>query len=402
MSWRVVLGWAFVAVILAGCSTPPERYAHLRQPPQPPQPPAVVATGVVSPGTPPEIRLVPPIETPVQPTVELPSTVDSTKPETPLTAPGVVRDAGRPEGLVVNPAPSVAVVAGDWVDLGVWLQERGWSSFHPVPHGKDLRQESDGPGGTIAVLPGQKKTWWNGTQVWFGFEPRLEKGRIKIHRLDLAAHCLPLMSGSVATDLTARSVVIDAGHGGRNAGTRSISGNRFEKEFTLDWALRLGALLEARGWKVTLTRTNDVDLSLAERVDLTEATDAVLFLSLHFNSAFPNREAAGLETYSVTPKGMASHVVRDFADEPTRNFPNNAHDAVNLRLALAVQRSLLSMTGQADRGVRRARFMDVLRWQNRPAILIEGGYLSSPQEAARIQSPEFRQKLAEAVAAALP
>jgi N-acetylmuramoyl-L-alanine amidase len=46
--------------------------------------------------------------------------------------------------------------------------------------------------------------------------------------------------------------------------------------------------------------------------------------------------------------------------------------------------------------------MDVLRWQNRPSILVEGGYLSNPAEAARIQQPEFRQKLAEAVAAALP
>ena len=51
-----------------------------------------------------------------------------------------------------------------------------------------------------------------------------------------------------------------------------------------------------------------------------------------------------------------------------------------------------------DRGVRRARFIDVLRGQNRPAILIEGGYLSNPAEAAKIESPEFRQKLAEAVA----
>lgn len=405
MSWRVVLGWALVAMILgAGCSTPQERFAHL---PQPRLPSAGVSAEVGAPAIPPELPPVPPAEIPPKPAVELPISKDDTTTATPPKD-AEVREAVRSEGMTLNPAGAPAgvagagVIAGDWVDLGAWLQERGWSSFHPVPHGKDLRHESDGPGGTIAVIPGQKKTWWNGTQVWFGFDPRLEKGRIKIHRLDLAAHCLPLMSGSVATDLLVRSVVIDAGHGGRNVGTRSIAGNRFEKEFTLDWALRLKALLEARGWKVTLTRTNDVDLSLAERVDLTEASDAALFLSLHFNSAFPNRDPAGLETYSVTPKGMASHVIRDYADEPARSFPNNAYDAVNLRLALAVHRAVLAVTGQADRGVRRARFMDVLRWQNRPAILIEGGYLSSPPEAARIQSPEFRQKLAEAVAGALP
>ena len=58
-------------------------------------------------------------------------------------------------------------------------------------------------------------------------------------------------------------------------------------------------------------------------------------------------------------------------------------------------------TGEDDRGVRRARFIGVLRGQHRPAVLIEGGYLSNPHEARRIGTPEFRQKLAETVAAAL-
>jgi len=404
MSWRVVPVWALFAVILGGCSTPPERYAHLPQ-----ARPTLVPRGadVAEPGIPMEIRAVPPEETPPKVAVDVDRAAPP-KPAVPSTAPGVLSEGTRPDGVVVPPeggvpgVGAVQVMGGDWVDLGAWLQERGWSSFHPVPHGKEVRHESDGPGGTVALMPGQKKTWWNGTQVWFGFEPILDKGRIKIHRRDLESHCLPLISGSVVADVTVRSVVIDAGHGGRNVGTRSVAGNRLEKEFTLDWALRLAGLLEKRGWKVTLTRTNDVDVTLAERVDLAEASDAKLFVSLHFNSAFPNREAAGLETYSVTPKGMASHVVRDYPDEPTRTFPNNAHDPANLRIALAVHRAVLGITGQVDRGVRRARFMDVLRWQNRPAILIEGGYLSSPQEAARIQSPEFRQKLAEAVASALP
>ena len=63
--------------------------------------------------------------------------------------------------------------------------------------------------------------------------------------------------------------------------------------------------------------------------------------------------------------------------------------------------ALLRGTGEEDRGVRRARFMDVLHGHSHPAILIEGGYLSNPREAKRIEDPEFRQKLAEAVAAAL-
>ena len=54
-----------------------------------------------------------------------------------------------------------------------------------------------------------------------------------------------------------------------------------------------------------------------------------------------------------------------------------------------------------DRGVRHARYIEVLRGQKRPAVLIEGGYLSNPKEAGKIESPEFREKLAEAVANAL-
>ena len=76
----------------------------------------------------------------------------------------------------------------------------------------------------------------------------------------------------------------------------------------------------------------------------------------------------------------------------------NAFDEQNFLLALQLHRALLKATGQADRAVRRARFQTVLQGQRRPAVLIEGGYLSSPAEARRIADPAFRQKLAEAVA----
>ena len=97
---------------------------------------------------------------------------------------------------------------------------------------------------------------------------------------------------------------------------------------------------------------------------------------------------------------MASHLVREYPDEIGRVFPNNTHDAANLRLAVEIHHDVIAASGSEDRGVRHARFMDVLRWQNRPAVLVEGGYLSNPEEARRIQTPEFRQRLAEGVAAA--
>ena len=163
----------------------------------------------------------------------------------------------------------------------------------------------------------------------------------------------------------------------------------------------LKPLLEARGWEVRMTRSEDTSAELSGRVAIAEQAGAALFVSLHFNSGFPNTQAAGLETYCLTPRGLPSNVTRDFPDDASQAWPNNAFDAANLRLAFRVHRRLLAATGAADRGVKRARFMGVLRGQNRPAILVEGGYLSNPEEARKIGTPAYRQKLAEAVAGAL-
>lgn len=262
-----------------------------------------------------------------------------------------------------------------------------------------MRWDVDGPAGTWSFMPGSKGALWNGIQVWLGFEPRLLAGRLSIHRLDVDHHLAPLASDQTAPPWGKRTVVLDPGHGGRNAGTRSIAGNRFEKEFTLDCAQRLAEALRKKGWTVSLTRTNDADLSLTERVQTTDAAAPDLFISLHFNSAFPGREPAGLETYTVTPQGMTSHVTRNYPDDPTVAFPANRWNDRSLRAATSVHRAVLAGTGMTDRGVRHARFLDVLRWQDRTAILVECGYLSNPAEASRIQSAEFRQRLADAIAA---
>src|SRR4029079_6369708 len=116
--------------------------------------------------------------------------------------------------------------------------------------------------------------------------------------LDLEKTVLPLLLGSQTfVSATNPVIVIDPGHGGENAGTKILLGNYYEKEFTLDWARRLEPLLAAKGWQVFLTRTNDADLALWNRVAFAEAHKARLFLSLHFNSAAPNEVQAGLETY---------------------------------------------------------------------------------------------------------
>ena len=132
------------------------------------------------------------------------------------------------------------------------------------------------------------------------------------------------------------------------------------------------------------------------------AHHADLFVSLHFNSSAPDHKQSVLETYCLTPTGMPSTITRGYPDLTYLNFPVNAYDAGSLWLALRLHSAILRATGEEDRGVRRARFLGVLRGQQCPAILIEGGYLSNAREAAQIENPQFRQKLAEAVAVAIP
>jgi N-acetylmuramoyl-L-alanine amidase len=83
-------------------------------------------------------------------------------------------------------------------------------------------------------------------------------------------------------------------------------------------------------------------------------------------------------------------------------YPNNKYDAENILLAMRVHSSLVKTTGRRDRGVKRARFMTVLREQKRPAILIEGGFLSNPAEAHLIVQANYRERMAQAVCNSLP
>lgn len=193
--------------------------------------------------------------------------------------------------------------------------------------------------------------------------------------------------------------MLDPGHGGVNSGTRSALGE--EKDYTLDWALRTAELLRRHGWEVLLTRSNDRDLSLGDRVLLSNDSGADLFVSLHFNSAGGQERHEGIETYTLTPTGLPSSITREFTDDPSAEFPNNAFDPHNLLLAVRVHQGLLAQTGALDRGVRHARFMGVLRNQQRPAILVEAGYLSNISEARRVHDPNYRQKLAIGLAQAL-
>lgn len=323
--------------------------------------------------------------------------VPATRPSSPVTLQPVTQLPVVAAG--VEPAPTPAL---EWISLETWCRTNGATRWGRFQTATNQGAEVTAPSGMLRLTAGSQQAQWNGLTLWLGFPPVASNGLFLVHSVDLGKNLGPLVESGAPPGPTNRVVVIDPGHGGINAGTRSILGNRFEKDYTLDWALRLQPLLETNGWRVVLTRTNDVDLSLADRVAVADRVQASLFISLHFNSAFPRQDQAGLETFCLTPAGLPSTLTRDFEDDPGKVFPNNEFDAPNLRLALAVHRALLEVSGTADRGVKRARFMGVLRTQSRPAILIEAGYLSNPEEAGRIGRPEHRQQLAEAVSRALP
>jgi len=298
--------------------------------------------------------------------------------------------------------PTNRLVKG-WIPLRKWSEDHNAGPIQRIASGTVPTFALKATNGLLIIRAYDQVAYWNSMEFHLGFAPQIVNGQPMLHVLDVAKNIEPLMHALVLPERTNRLIVIDAGHGGSNLGTKSVADGSYEKEFSLDWARRLAPILETNGWKVLLTRTGDVDMSLTNRVAFADLNKANLFISLHFNAAPSpaDHDEAGIETFCVTPTGMPSTLKRDFEDDSTLVFPNNRFDAENLQYAMQVQRSLLKISGAKDHGVRRARFMTVLRGQNCPAILVEGGYMSNPREARRIADPNYRQKLAEAVAAAL-
>ena len=166
------------------------------------------------------------------------------------------------------------------------------------------------------------------------------------------------------------TVVIDAGHGGFDRG--GIPGQRIpEKEMTLDVAQRLKGLLAASGYRVVMTRDSDVFVPLPTRVAIANSYQNGIFVCIHFNSA-KRIGADGIETYFYS---------RD-----------------SLPLASAVHYFVAGGAPSPNRGVRRRGFY-VLRKTKIPAVLVECGFLTNPNEGQYAQSPSYRQKLAEEIAA---
>ncbi len=165
-------------------------------------------------------------------------------------------------------------------------------------------------------------------------------------------------------------IVVDPGHGGQDPGALGIGGIQ-EKDVILPISSRIAELLQQKGVQAVLTRNSDYFVTLQGRVDMAEKVNADVFVSIHANSAGAGRpDVSGLETYY--------------------------YDS-GLGLAKVVHNSILRSVNVRDRGVRKARFY-VLRKSSMPSILVETGYLTGREDAAKLGNRLYQNQMAEAIA----
>jgi N-acetylmuramoyl-L-alanine amidase len=191
-----------------------------------------------------------------------------------------------------------------------------------------------------------------------------------------------------------RTIVIDPGHGGRDPGIQS--GSHQEKKYALLLAQELRDQLKHAGFDASLTRTRDVYVEKSERPEIARQRGADLFISLHWNGTTVGRnDVKGVQTYCLTPPGAASSNSGDDVSD-VGSKPGNRNDRQNLLLAYDLQKSLVQNLDAEDRGVRRARFA-VLCDAQMPAVLIEGGYMTHPEESKLIYDAGYRRRMAAAI-----
>jgi len=237
----------------------------------------------------------------------------------------------------------------------------------------------------------------NGVQVFIGKPIVAHAGDLWISQKDYEYALAPILTPQVfKAPPKLYHIVLDPGHGGRDPGAENRSLGVNEKLTTLDVAFRLKRMLEDAGYKVTLTREDDRAVGLRERPALANRLNADLFVSLHFNAAGDSR-VSGVETFIYTLPWQPSTARGSLHRSDKRTYPANASDAWNALAGYYVQSSLVRELGARDRGLRRARFA-VLEDLRCPGMLVEGGFLSNRDEAGLIKTPQYREKIAHAIA----
>src|SRR3954462_15036409 len=237
----------------------------------------------------------------------------------------------------------------------------------------------------------------NGVRNWLCFPVIAHDNKFLVSRIDLAKTIEPqLRPHMIQRTGKIQTVVLDAGHGGYDKGAASTFGN--EKTYTLEVARALRPLLQAKGFKVVMTRETDVFIPLEVRARIANQTKDSIFVSIHFNATSSNPNATGFEIFSLTPRGAPSTSDESLALHFVNMQAGSPMEAQSFELAAVVYHSMCGhFLQEFDRGIKRARF-PVLRRPQIPAILVEGGFLSEPSgDAKRIADPDWRKQLAESI-----
>lgn len=212
-----------------------------------------------------------------------------------------------------------------------------------------------------------------------------------------------------------RTVVLDAGHGGKDTGAIGFSGVR-EKDVVLDITRRLGKILSQNGFEIHYTRENDVFVSLEKRTEIaSRVAHADLFVSIHANSARA-RNAYGLEVFSLKDLDYAGHSEVQRRTNHRKLFGQLAMKKNSFELDRIVEsllyenkqkqsavlaekmaRNVSRFVQTKNRGEKDSRFF-VLRNTLVPAVLMEVGFLSNAKEERLLRSSAYRQKVAYAIA----
>jgi len=210
-------------------------------------------------------------------------------------------------------------------------------------------------------------------------------------------------------------VVIDAGHGGRDPGARSVSGEIAEKDLTLALARELRDTLVERGRvRVALTREGDQYLTLDDRAALARRLDAAMFVSIHVDSA-ANPLARGASVYSLSDVASDAEAARLAAQQNSGTVTGENDGSVDSMLSELAMRSQMSASADlATRLIKRSagrfelrpephRFaaFHVLRRAGAPAVLFEAGYLSNADDEVLLRNPQHRSDIVLALAQAI-
>ncbi len=247
---------------------------------------------------------------------------------------------------------------------------------------------------TIDLTTGQKRVKLSGWTFYFSFPVVQPKGVPLISVFDVRNVLDPILRPNDRRDpAILRTVVIDPAGGGKEVGIKSPAIN--EKDLTLAVAKLLAPLLQAKGYRVVLTRESDRSLLPGLRVvAANDVAEEAIYLNLRAASGAP--ALRGFECATLPPAGTPATNESDSPDIDRRFFAGNINDRESLALATTVQNSVVRQVRSLDLGIRRVR-VDELRDIRMAAISCKLGYLSNREEAKLLATRDYQAQLASAM-----